>query len=139
MDGQRLKEFKKTIWEHYASQGRLFEWRNVEDPYKVFISEVMLQQTQTQRVAQKYPLFITLFPDFQSLANASLKDVLSAWQGLGYNRRGMFLHRAAQIIVKEQGGVLCDDPNVLVQLPGIGKATAASIVAFAVNKPTIFI
>lgn len=139
MDGQRLRDFKKTIWDHYAAQGRLFDWRNVDDPYRVFISEVMLQQTQTQRVAQKYPLFISLFPDFQSLANASLKDVLSAWQGLGYNRRGMYLHRAAQIITNEHNGILPDNPEILMQLPGIGKATASSIVAFAFNKPTIFI
>jgi len=139
VDGQRLRDFKKTIWDHYAAQGRLFDWRNVDDPYRVFISEVMLQQTQTQRVAQKYPLFISLFPDFQSLANASLKDVLSAWQGLGYNRRGMYLHRAAQIITNEHNGILPDNPEILMQLPGIGKATASSIVAFAFNKPTIFI
>lgn len=132
-------DFKKIIWEYYASYGRLFDWRHADDPYKVFISEVMLQQTQTARVAQKYPLFINVFPDFKTLAAASLKEVLLQWQGLGYNRRGMYLHQAAQIIVKQHGGILPDDPNILVNLPGIGKATAASICAFAFNKPTIFI
>ncbi len=134
-----MNDFKKVIWNYYAAQGRHFDWRYTDDPYAVFISEVMLQQTQTQRVAQKFPLFMCTFPDFQSLARACLKDVLAAWQGLGYNRRGMYLHRAAQMIVEQYGGQLPDDPLLLQKLPGIGKATAASIVAFAFNKPTIFI
>lgn len=132
-------DFKKIVWDYYAAQGRIFDWRHVDDPYKVFISEVMLQQTQTVRVAQKYPLFLAQFPDFKTLAQASLKDVLMAWQGLGYNRRGMFLHRAAQIIMNEHTGLLPEDPAKLVQLPGIGNATASSIAAFAFNKPTVFI
>lgn len=134
-----INEFKKIIWNYYSTHGRFFEWRHVDDPYKIFISEVMLQQTQTTRVAQKYPLFIASFPTFQALAHASLKDVLTAWQGMGYNRRGIYLHRAAQIITQEYDGVLPNDPHALLELPGIGKATAASICAFAFNRPTIFI
>ena len=134
-----LTDFKKIIWEYYAANGRIFEWRHTDDPYKVFISEVMLQQTQTSRVAQKYPEFITAFPNFKSLASASLKEVLAQWQGLGYNRRGMYLHQAAQMIIKEHLGVLPSNPDLLVKLPGIGKATAASIAAFAFNVPTVFI
>ena len=139
MQQATLTDFKKIIWEHYAANGRLFDWRHTDDPYKVFISEVMLQQTQTSRVAQKYPEFITIFPNFKSLASASLKEVLAQWQGLGYNRRGKFLHQAAQIIIKEHLGVLPSNPDFLVKLPGIGKATAASISAFAFNTPTVFI
>lgn len=134
-----FNDFKKIIWEHYANHGRFFDWRHVDDPYKVFISEVMLQQTQTARVAQKYPQWVAVFPDFKRLANATLQEVLVQWQRLGYNRRGMYLHRAAQTIMNDFGGVLSDDPNILVQLPGIGKNTAASICAFAFNKPTLFI
>lgn len=132
-------DFKKIIWNHYATHGRLFDWRGVDDPYKVFISEVMLQQTQTARVIQKYRDWMCVFPDLESLAKASLKDVLAQWQGLGYNRRGMYLHRAAQTIVADYNGALPGNPDLLVQLPGIGKATAASITAFAFNKPTVFI
>lgn len=134
-----INDFKKTIWQYYSQNGRHFDWRGVDDPYKVFISEVMLQQTQTARVAVKYPAFIARFPDFESLANASLKDVLREWQGMGYNRRGMYLHKAAQKIVQEHQGVLPNDPEMLDELPGIGAATAASICAFAFNRPTIFI
>lgn len=134
-----LDDFKKIIWEHYSLHGRLFEWRHTDDSYKVFISEVMLQQTQTSRVAQKFPEFIATFPNFKVLASASLKQVLTVWQGLGYNRRGMFLHRAASNIMNMHNGILPNDPDILVTLPGIGKATAASICAFAFNAPTVFI
>lgn len=134
-----IYEFQKIIWRHYSANGRLFDWRGVDDPYKVFISEVMLQQTQTARVAIKYPEFIDRFPDFRALAQAPLKDVLFAWQGMGYNRRGMYLHRAAHIIVQDHGGMLPNDPVLLDALPGIGAATASSICAFAFNSPTIFI
>ncbi len=139
MDTQSFKDFKKIIWNYYATHGRHFDWRGVDDPYKVFISEIMLQQTQTARVAQKYPQFLQAFGSFEQLAQASLKDVLLQWQGMGYNRRGMYLHKAAQIIIKDFGGQLPDDPAILVELPGIGPATAASMCAFAYNKPTIFI
>lgn len=139
MQQMLINDFKKIIWNYYASGGRIFDWRYTDDPYKVFISEVMLQQTQTARVAQKFPQFIAAFPDFESLANASLKEVLLQWQGLGYNRRGMYLQQAAQIIMQQFNGDLPNNPEVLVTLPGIGKATAASICAFAFNNPTIFI
>lgn len=134
-----IHEFQKIIWQHYATHGRHFDWRGVDDPYKVFISEVMLQQTQTARVAIKYPEFILSFPDFATLAKAPLKKVLLKWQGMGYNRRGIYLHRAAQIIMQEYNGVLPNDPTLLDALPGIGAATAASICAFAFNNPTVFI
>jgi A/G-specific adenine glycosylase len=134
-----ITEFKKIIWSHYRQHGRTFDWRHADDPYCVFISEVMLQQTQTARVAYKYAEFMTRFPTLNSLASASLKDVLNAWQGLGYNRRGMYLHNAAQEIVQNYNGIIPNDPELLVQLPGIGKATAASICAFAFNSPTVFI
>lgn len=134
-----IHEFQKIIWQHYALHGRIFDWRGIDDPYKVFISEVMLQQTQTARVAVKYLAFIARFPDFNSLAAASLKDVLHEWQGMGYNRRGRYLQRAAQIIMQDHGGMLPNDPELLDALPGIGAATAASICAFAFNRSTVFI
>ena len=135
----QLKSFVQTVWHFYEQCGRPFPWRNTIDPYKIVVSEVMLQQTQTDRVVTKYEQFIEEFSDFETLAHASLKDVLSIWQGLGYNRRGKFLCELAQRVVEEHAGQLPADPEAIVTLPGIGKATAASICAFAFNMPVVFI
>jgi A/G-specific adenine glycosylase len=134
-----IQSFKEFIWDFYALNKRDFPWRFVEDPYKVFVSEIMLQQTQTYRVIAKYEQFVATFATFDDLATASLRDVLSVWQGLGYNRRGKYLHESAQLIVNKHNSMLPSDPSILVQFPGIGPATAASMVAFAYNVPTIFI
>ena len=136
---QQIKSFQKMIYDHYNTFGRTFSWRQTVDPYHIFVSEVMLQQTQTVRVEKKYETFITRFPDFTSLAKAPLYDVLDAWQGLGYNRRAKFLHQSAQIIISKHGGHIPNDVTILQTFPGIGKATAASIVAFAFNAPTVFV
>jgi len=132
-------QFKKTIWDFYHQHGRDFVWRNVDNPYHVFVSEVMLQQTQTYRVEPKFDQFIEAFSSFEILADAQLREVLGVWQGLGYNRRGKFLHQAAQKIMHEHDGILPSDPEQLNRLPGIGPATAASLAAFAYNRPTVFI
>ncbi len=139
INSKELRIFQATIWDYYESHGREFAWRNIDDPYKVLISEVMLQQTQTKRVIEKYEQFLAEFRSFETLAQATLRDVLSIWQGLGYNRRGKFLHKLAQIIVAEYDGKVPNDPSLLEKLPGIGPATAASICAFAFNNPTVFI
>lgn len=109
------------------------------NPYTVLVSEFMLQQTQVERVLGKYPSFIGTFPDFLSLARASLKDVLTLWLGLGYNRRAVNLWKTAQKVVDEFRGSLPDTPEELMQMPGIGRATAGAILAFAFNKPVVFI
>jgi len=134
-----MQAFKQRIYNYYAAHGRKFPWRETHNPYHIFISEVMLQQTQTDRVIAKYEAWIKEFPTFESLAKATSADVLRQWQGLGYNRRGLYVHKSAQRIIAEHAGVLPNDPEYLVTLPGIGKATAASICAFAFNRPTIFI
>ncbi len=136
---EQITQFQQHIWGFYALAGRSFAWRNVDDPYKVVVSEIMLQQTQTYRVAPKYEQFILELPTFDALANASLRDVLSLWQGLGYNRRGMALHNIGKKVVTEFNGQLPNDPDILITFPGIGKATAASMCAFAFNNPTMFI
>jgi len=136
---KNIELFRETIWDFYHREGRLFAWRNIDDPYRVVISEVMLQQTQTNRVVNKYEQFILEFSSFEMLAMASLRDVLSIWQGLGYNRRGMYLHQLAKKVVDEHQGILPKNPLILETFPGIGKATAASICAFAFNVPTVFI
>ncbi len=133
------KKFTETVWRYYESHKRSFAWRSNVDPYRVVVSEIMLQQTQTHRVEKKFDQFITAFPNFESLARAPLRDVLAQWQGLGYNRRGLALQKIAHIVVTEHGGVLPASPEILVTFPGIGKATAASICAFAFNMPTVFI
>ncbi len=134
-----LSLFIRIIKEYYKQHKRLFLWRDNSDVYQVYVSEVMLQQTQTHRIAEKYTAFLEQLPSFEVLAKAPLVQVLAAWQGLGYNRRAKFLREAAQIIVEEYGGVLPSDPKLLEQLPGIGPATAASVAAFAYNIPTVFI
>lgn len=131
--------FQAMVWAFYRVHGRPMAWRETRDPYRVLVSEVMLQQTQVNRVKEKYPLFIEAFPTLEALATAPLSAVLEHWQGLGYNRRAVALHRAAGIVVADWGGQLRADPADLVTLPGIGKATAASIATFAFNRPTVFI
>jgi len=114
-------------------------WREDISPYSIFVSEVMLQQTQVSRVLEKFPQFISSFPDFSSLANASQRKLLSVWQGMGYNRRALYLKKAAIIIMDTYSGILPQDPTVLDTLPGIGHATASSICAFAFSLPVIFV
>lgn len=114
-------------------------WRKTKDPYKILVSELMLQQTQVQRVLPKYSQFLKLFPTIKILAAAPLGEVLKAWQGLGYNRRAKFLHQLAQEVTKNHQGKLPRTEAELVSLPGIGKATAAALVAFAFNKPTAYL
>jgi A/G-specific adenine glycosylase len=108
-------------------------WRENTDFYWVLVSEVMLQQTQVNRVLQKFPEFITAFPTIEALARASIEEVLRVWQGLGYNRRALNIKKAAELIARE--GMAQD----LTVLPGIGANTAGSITAFACNKPVVFI
>src|SRR3989344_5730845 len=97
------EQFKRIIYAHYRACGRNLSWRFEKDPYKIFCSEMMLQQTQVARVAEKYEEFIKTFPDFRALAKASLPRILRAWQGLGYNRRALFLKRAAEEILRVHG------------------------------------
>ncbi len=114
-------------------------WRETNDPYRILVSEFMLQQTQVERVLGKYPLFIGAFPDFQALAAAPLRDVLAIWQGLGYNRRAVNLWTTAQKVVEEHHGKLPGTADELLRMPGIGRATAGAVLAFAFNRPVVFI
>jgi A/G-specific adenine glycosylase len=134
-----ISEFQERILAFYRHHGRDLPWRRTTDPYAILVSEIMLQQTQVPRVEQKYPAFLETFPDFSALAAASLPDLLTAWQGMGYNRRALALQKTARIVVDEYEGELPDDPEILESFPGIGRATARSICAFAFNMPTVFI
>ncbi len=125
---------------YYVEHGRHeLPWRLALDPYSIVVSELMLQQTQVGRVIPKYQAFIGRFPGFASLAAASLGDVLSAWQGLGYNRRAKFLWQTAEQVVGQHHGRLPGTLEELVQLPGIGVNTAGAVLAYAFNKPALFI
>lgn len=134
-----LNEFRNLIYTYYHEHGRVLPWRRTRDPYRILVSELMLQQTQVDRVAGKHEAFLEAFPDFQALARAPLEAVLQRWQGLGYNRRALALKTIAVRIAEEFGGVLPRSPDVLATLPGIGSATASAICAFAFNSPVVFI
>jgi A/G-specific adenine glycosylase len=110
-----------------------------DDPYRIFIAEMMLQQTQVRRVIDKYDKFLQRFPDFESLARASLRSLLTAWSGMGYNRRALYMKKAAEIIVTDYGGRLPEGVEELRALPGIGPASAASIAASAFGIAAPFI
>jgi A/G-specific adenine glycosylase len=132
-------EFTKIVWDFYKQSKRDLPWRKTRDPYKILISEVMLQQTQVDRIVPKYAQFIKTFPDFKSLNKAPLQQVLKIWNGLGYNRRALYLKQAAEQVVKEYNGKLPNSIEQLQTLAGIGYHTAGSISAFAFNKPVVFI
>jgi len=131
--------FKKLIYDYYRNHKRKFPFRENITPYNVLISEIMLQQTQTGRVSDKFLKFITKFPDFLSLSSASLEEVLIEWKGLGYNRRAIALKKIAETIIKDFNGELPDSLEVLKSFPQIGHNTASSILTFAFNKPMTFI
>lgn len=122
---QRLTAWQKRHGRHDLP------WQQSRDPYRIWLSEIMLQQTQVAAVLHYYQRFLERFPDLASLAAASLDDVLQAWSGLGYYARGRNLHRAAQQVMREFGGRFPSDPETIAQLPGIGRSTAAAIAVFA--------
>ncbi len=134
-----IRKFQQEIYRHYCEHGRKMPWRMTYDPYCILVSEIMLQQTQVKRVMGKYEQFTKVFPDFPSLARSPLRMILKEWQGLGYNRRAMALKRIAQKVTKEFHGALPASAETLMTFPGIGKATASSISAFAFHEPTVFI
>lgn len=132
--------FVRDVWTQYRTSGRHdLPWRKTRDPYRILVSEVMLQQTQVERVRGFYVRFLERFPDIQSLAASPASSVVSAWQGLGYNRRALALHRAAKAVVAEHGGKLPKSYDALVALPGIGPYTAGAVRAFAWNQPGVLL
>ena len=135
----RVRTFRQLIWRHYRENGRDLPWRRTRNPYRIFISEIMLQQTQVERVSAKYGEFVRRFPDFRALAEAPLHEILSAWQGLGYNRRAVALKKAAMSVAAKFGGRLPSSETELLSLPGVGRYTASALIAFVFNKPSVFI
>ncbi len=130
--------FIHTILGFYAVHGRQFIWRETSEPYRVLLSEVMLQQTQTSRVIPKYELFLSLWPTFKELSEAPLDQLLYNWKGLGYNRRALNLRKSA-MASERWGWSLPKEQAELLSLPGVGKATAAAIGAFSYQQRTIYL
>lgn len=145
MSEQGIIGFREVVWDIYRQQKRdTMPWRIPDtfgdfDPYKIMVSEIMLQQTQVSRVLPKYEAFIMRFPTVRSLADAELGEVLRMWQGLGYNRRAKFLWQAATMIIKDFHGSFPRTITELVNLPGIGKNTAGAIIAYTWSEPVIYI
>lgn len=133
--GRREREFRARLLAWFARAGRDLPWRRTRDPYRVVVSEFMLQQTQVSRVAEFYPRFLARFPTLRHLARSSPRAVREAWEGLGYYARARNLHALARVAVRDHGGTLPDDPDALVRLPGVGPYTAGAVAAFAYEKP----
>ena len=125
---QRRKKFQAYIFAWWKTHRRDLPWRHTHDPYKILVSEVMLQQTQVSRVLPKYREFIQAYPTVKDLARASNSDVLKIWKGMGYNRRALYLKKAAEI------GEFPKSEGELVKLPGLGTYTARAILVFAYRK-----
>jgi A/G-specific adenine glycosylase len=121
----------ELLLDWFRENGRDLPWRRTRDPYAILVSEVMLQQTQVERVVPRYLAWLERWPTVEALADAALGDVIREWQGLGYNRRAVSLHRAAQRIAREGW------PADLAELPGVGRYTADAVAAFALGEPVL--
>lgn len=137
---RKISAFRRTVLEHYQKQGRhTLPWRKTRDPYAILVSEIMLQQTQVDRVILYFERWMKKFPTPRSLARAPLISVLKAWSGLGYNRRAKFLHDASKTIVAIHSGTVPRDYAALRSLPGVGDYTAKAVRVFAHNQPEVLI
>jgi A/G-specific adenine glycosylase len=131
IDPAVFRQFQNIIYTYYHANPRPMPWRETDDPYRILVSEIMLQQTQVERVKIKYESFLTAFPTVYRLAAAPLANVLQVWQGLGYNRRAIFLKRCSEEVVSFYGGNFPRSVAELQSLPGIGPYTARAVAAFA--------
>lgn len=134
MDARRVLRFKRRLLKWYREQARALPWRTTRDPYRVLVSEFMLQQTQVRRVLEYYPRFIRRFPTLDALARARPRAVRETWEGLGYYRRAHNLHRLAQTVARDHGGEIPDRPDQLLRLPGVGAYTAGAVATFAYER-----
>lgn len=140
-DNGKIAAFMRRLWKFHAANRRDMPWRNTRDPYRILLSELMLQQTQVPRVLQKYDEFLIKFPDLAAVHAASMTDILRVWKGLGYNRRAYFIKKIADILAEGPygNGKPFDFParyEDLIKLPGIGQSTGGAIVAFSLAKKT---
>jgi A/G-specific adenine glycosylase len=135
----RLSRIREGLLIWFKENARDLPWRRTRDPYAILVSEVMLQQTQVDRVLPYYARFLERFPTVRALATAPTSDVIRIWAGLGYNRRAVNLQRAARTVVDEWGGAFPEDPADLKKLPGIGAYTAGAVAAFAYERDVAFL
>ena len=133
-DGRRLRAISRRLLAWFAQSAREMAWRETGDPYRIWVSEIMLQQTRVEAVTPYYRRFVSAFPTLRSLAESSPDEVMKLWEGLGYYSRARNLHRAARIVEREHGGRLPGEPQALAALPGIGPSTAGAIAAIAFRK-----
>lgn len=133
------RQARRRLIDWYQAGHRPLPWRDTRDPYRILVSEVMLQQTQAERVVPKYHEFLQRFPTIQALANAPAGEVIRAWSGLGYNRRALNLQRTARAVMEQYGGIMPSDPEELLGLPGIGPYTAGAIACFAFEQDVGFV
>lgn len=132
---QTLKsQITRSVLRWYKKNGRTLPWRGISNPYRILVSEIMLQQTQVSRVLIKYPQFLKRFPNFKSLAHAKTSDAIKAWQGMGYNNRVIRLQQLAKTLVKNNHSKLPNDIDELQKLPGIGRYTANAIAYLVFHK-----
>ncbi len=132
---ESLPEVSHRLLAWFYTRRRELPWREEADPYRIWVSEVMLQQTRADTVSAYYPLFLRSFPDLATLARAEEQQVLKAWEGLGYYGRARNLHRAAREVLERYGGRLPEDPQALQALPGVGSYTAAAVASIAFARP----
>ena len=135
MTPKQIEQFQNRLVEWYRRHQRRLPWRETGDPYRIWISEVMLQQTQVQTVLPYYQKFLSHFPDVNQLADADLQKVLKAWEGLGYYARARNMHRAAKILVEQAGGKFPESWASVRDLPGVGDYIAAALLSIAFNQP----
>lgn len=138
IDARRLTTIQRRLLAWFEQYGRDLPWRRTRDPYRILVSEIMLQQTQVERVRPKYEAFLQQFPTLDALARAAPGEVIRAWAGLGYNRRALNLQRAARAVLDEHGGCFPDTPAALERLPGIGPYTAGAVACFAFERDVAF-
>ncbi len=134
-----LDAIQQALLAWFAANGRDLPWRKIRDPYQILVSEVMLQQTQVDRVIPKWQAFLAQFPTLQALADAPTADVITAWAGLGYNRRAVNLQRTARAVLEAHGGSFPQDVATLRSLPGIGPYTSGAVACFAFEQDVAFI
>jgi len=140
MTNRRISDIsQKHLLDWYTGNYRRLPWRETRDPYRILVSEIMLQQTQAERVVPKYHEFLERFPTLEALADAPASEVIRAWAGLGYNRRALNLQRACRAVVEKFGGVMPSDPVDLLSLPGIGPYTAGAVACFAFERDVGFV
>jgi A/G-specific adenine glycosylase len=138
LDSALAQRLRASLLSHYGSHARDLPWRRTDDPYRIWVSEVMLQQTRVDAAVPYYLRWLKRFPDLETLARADLDEVLKAWEGLGYYRRARMLHRAAGVVM-DRGGALPTTAAELRRLPGIGEYTAGAVasIAFGRREPAV--